>query len=176
MKANFLTALTLVLAVEKGFVDNPADPGGATNLGVTQVTYDKWRKLQGLPLQSVRLITVAEAGHIYKAEYWDPANCDELPSGVDYCVFDFDVNSSEPRAAKFLQHVLYLKPDGVVGSKTIDTASRADPALLCFALCFSRLRFMEQADWDDFGKGWSPRVLSVLYQSLKLCSNTASHT
>lgn len=177
MKENFATALALVLATEGGFVDNPADPGGATNLGITQATYDAWRKLQGEPLQSVKLLTPVEAGRIYKANYWDAANCDALPSGVDYCVFDFDVNSGEPRAAKFLQHVLYLKTDGVVGPKTIDTASRADPALLCFAICFSRLRFMEQAGtWANFGKGWAPRVLGVLYQSFKLCSTTALHT
>lgn len=175
MKANFAAALALVLGVEKGFTDNPKDPGGATNLGVTQATYDKWRKLQGLPLQSVRLITPVEAGRIYKAEYWDTANCDALPSGVDYCVFDFAVNSGPGRANRFLRHVLYLDNESTPTDGTV--AARADPGLLCFALCLSRLRFMqEDADWTDFGKGWSPRVLSVLYQSLKLCSNTALNT
>lgn len=168
MKASFPAALALVLGAEGGFVDNPDDPGGATNLGVTQATYDKWRDLQGDPRQSVRLITRDEAGKIYKANYWDAANCDELPSGVDYCVFDFAVNSGPGRAVKFLAHVLY---------GDLSKAGQADPALLCFALCYSRLRFMESlTTWSSFGKGWAPRVLGVLYQSIRLCSNTASHT
>ena len=167
MKANFAAALALVLGVEKGFVDNPHDPGGATNLGVTQATFDKWRNLQGVPLQSVALTTADEAAKIYKANYWDAVGGDTRPGGVDYCLFDFAVNSGPGRALKFLAHVLYGHPD---------KAGDADPALLCFALCLSRMRFMEGADWSDFGKGWASRVVTVLYQSLRLCSNTASHT
>lgn len=172
MNASFPAALALVLKSEGGFTDNPADPGGATDDGITQATYDAYRTVQGLPLQSVRLITLDEAGAIYRHEFWDVLKDDALPAGVDYAMFDFAVNSGPPRAAKFLQHVLFLQTDGAVGPKTVDTASRADPELLCFALCLSRLRFMQSlSTWADFGKGWSARVFGVFHQSIRLCSS-----
>ena len=39
---NFAACLRLVLSHEGGFVDHPKDPGGVTNLGVTQRTWEDW--------------------------------------------------------------------------------------------------------------------------------------
>ena len=93
MKENFDLALRALLKLEGGYVNHPADPGGATNKGVTQAVYDDWRAARGLMKQSVRLIAPPEVSAIYRKQYWDAVSGDKLPSGLDYAVFDFAVNS-----------------------------------------------------------------------------------
>ena len=67
---SFSDSLSMVLQFEGGFVDNPDDPGGATNQGVTQAVYDRFRAEHGLAIQSVRLIQSNEVAAIYQVEYW----------------------------------------------------------------------------------------------------------
>src|SRR5690349_1648581 len=108
MRANFDASLAAVLHHEGGYVNHPRDPGGATNKGVTQKTYDNWRVDHGLPPQSVRLITPAEVMAVYKRRYWDAVKGDSLPAGLDYCLFDLAVNSGPVRAITFLQEALLV--------------------------------------------------------------------
>lgn len=70
MLPNFESCLAFVLAEEGGFVDHPDDPGGATNMGITQSVYDAARISGGLPLRSVRAIDPAETHAIYRHRYW----------------------------------------------------------------------------------------------------------
>ena len=65
----FEQALKFVLEREGGYVNNPNDPGGATNKGITQSTYYNWLKAKGLPNKSVKLITDAEVKEIYYKNY-----------------------------------------------------------------------------------------------------------
>ncbi|NBY21315.1 MAG: hypothetical protein EBQ73_00210, partial [Gammaproteobacteria bacterium] len=99
MKENFPQALKQVLKYEGGKVDDPRDPGGRTAFGVTQDTYNAWRKKQGLPNADVFTISQADVAAIYRQEYWDSIRGDDLPAGVDFAVFDFAVNSGVSRAA-----------------------------------------------------------------------------
>ena len=98
MRQNFRTSLTATLKYEGQYSRHPKDPGGATMRGVTQATYDAWRKRHGHMPQDVRKITTAELEAIYKRDYWDRCKCDDLPSGVDLAVFDCAVNSGPVRA------------------------------------------------------------------------------
>src|SRR5690349_19262882 len=98
--SNFRTSLGLVLAHEGGYVNHPKDPGGATNFGVTQKVYDAFRKYHGLKTQSVKLIATSEVSDIYNRNYWKLCRADSLPCGLDYAVFDFDVNSGVSRAVR----------------------------------------------------------------------------
>lgn len=90
--ADFASALTQVLRYEGGFVNDPADPGGATNKGVTQKVYDAWRARQGLSQQSVARITASEAGAIYFSDYWLKSGADKLPMPLALVHFDTAVN------------------------------------------------------------------------------------
>lgn len=90
--ANFERALALVLVHEGGYVDHPAYPGGATNLGITIGTLSDWLDRAATKAE-VRALTKATVAPIYRKNYWDAVRGDDLPSGVDYCVFDFAVNS-----------------------------------------------------------------------------------
>jgi lysozyme family protein len=155
--ANFDKALALVLEHEGGWVHDPHDPGGETNRGVTQAVYNAYRKVRGRGLQSVKHISDAELKAIYKFQYWDKVQGDYLPAGVDYAVFDFAVNSGVSRASKYLQAVLGVAQDGVIGAKTL--AAIHNPIHTINALCDRRMAFLRRLPtfWR-FGKGWTKRV------------------
>jgi lysozyme family protein len=160
MIGNFTRALALVLRSEGGFVNNPKDPGGATNRGVTQAVYDAFRKLSGKPVQSVRLITDAEVSTIYKRQYWDAVAGDALPAGVDYATFDYAVNSGVARAAQALQSAVGVVPDGHIGLRTI--AAVKDAGHVIDGVCNGRLLFLRHlSTFADFGRGWTTRVAEV---------------
>jgi lysozyme family protein len=165
MKENYAQALKQVLKYEGGYVDHPKDPGGPTNKGITQAVYDAWRKKSGLPVQSVRSINDSEVAAIYRQEYWDRISGDLLPSGVDFAVFDFAVNSGVSRAAKYLQTVVGVTQDGQIGPATI----QATKAYVAMAVTNKRLSFMQGLSiWSTFGKGWSARIADVKNQILAL--------
>lgn len=156
---NFDVALRYVLGHEGGYVNHPDDPGGATNKGVTQVVYDNWRSRQGLAKQSVRKISDDEVSAIYRRQYWDVIGGDDLPSGVDYAVFDFAVNSGPARAARYLQKCIGAARDGLVGSETIAKASERDECDLIDQLCQERLKFVRGLKtYKTFGRGWERRI------------------
>lgn len=159
---NFGKSLAKVLVHEGGYVNDPVDPGGATNKGVTQAVYNSWRKSHGQESQSVRNLSVDEIAGIYKLLYWDRIRGDDLPSGVDYAVFDFAVNSGVNRAAKFLQAAVGVADDGVIGKQTLAAVNDFGAARTIEALCAKRLGFLKglKIFWR-FGKGWTRRVVDV---------------
>ena len=109
---------------EGGYVNHPRDPGGATNRGITQVTYNGFRRRHGRALQSVRRLTDAEHDYIYRTQYWNRVRGDDLPSGVDLAVYDWGVNSGPARSVKALQRAVGAKADGVMGPNTLAAVAR----------------------------------------------------
>jgi lysozyme family protein len=161
LKESYPLSIKQVLKHEGGYVNHPSDPGGATNKGITQLTYNAWRKSKGLPMRSVKLLEDAEVGAIYKQNYWDKVHGDELPVGVDYAVFDFAVNSGPARAAKFLQRLVGVAADGIIGPATV-IAATAKQFGLVDKLCDERLRFLQTLPhWRVFKNGWTSRVAGV---------------
>ena len=98
-------ALTRLLAHEGGYSNHPSDPGGPTNFGITIDDYRKYLK-PNATAADVRAMKVGEAKAIYRSKYWDAMRCDELAPGVDYCIFDYAVNSGTGRAPKVLQRLV----------------------------------------------------------------------
>jgi lysozyme family protein len=165
MRENFAKALAQVLQYEGGFSDHPQDPGGATMKGVTQAVYDAWRREEKLPTQSVRYISDLEVGAIYRDQYWDRIRGDDLPSGIDFAVFDFAVNSGVSRAARTLQGVVGVTQDGVIGPATL----QATKTYVAMSVTNRRLAFMKSLSiWSTFGKGWAARIANVKSQILAL--------
>jgi lysozyme family protein len=88
--------------------------------------------------------------------------CDELPAGVDDCVFDYAVHSGTGRAPKVLQRCLGIAVSGKMDAATLAAARRADSTRLIDAICDERLRFLRSLKiWPVFGVGWSRRVAEV---------------
>jgi lysozyme family protein len=155
----FEVCLARVLKHEGGYVDNPEDPGGATNQGITQATYDTWRVTQGLPVRPVAELTPAERDGIYRLRYWDAVRASDLPVGVDYAVFDYAVHSGPARAAKALQAAVYAQQDGKVGPRTLEAVGKYNPAAIVTSIMQERLAFLRRLPhWPTFGKGWTRRI------------------
>src|SRR5918993_1315879 len=114
----FDPCLTFTLTQEGGYVDDPADPGGATNMGITLATLRHWDHEPTLGPADVQDMTRQIAAAIYRTLYWNALRGDSLPAGVDLSTFDFGVNAGTRRSAELLQQVLGLPPgqvDGAVG-------------------------------------------------------------
>lgn len=169
MQSNFDAALQHTLKDEGGFSDHPKDPGGATMKGVTLDTYRTYRKNPHLTPEDLKKITDAELYDIYKRRYWDAVKGDDLPSGVDYCVFDCAVNSGPGRAAKILQEVVGAKPDGAIGPATLAAVKATDPEELIAKYTDKRIQFWRGlSTFDTFGKGWVARGERVREAALKM--------
>ena len=161
MKANFDAALKAILHHEGGWSHHADDPGGMTNLGVTKKVWEEW---VGHPVDEkvMRGLTPEIVGPMYKVKYWDKVRGDDLPEGVDYCVFDAAVNSGPGRAAKWLQGCVGVEQDGGIGPKTLAAVAAFDPKELVEDYAKRRLSFlMDLPHWGTFGKGWSRRVAEV---------------
>lgn len=168
MKENFNIALQHMLRHEGGFINHPRDPGGMTNLGVTARTWEDW--IGHAPSEKeMRELTPEKVAPLYKRKYWDAIRSDDLPSGVDYCVFDCAVNSGPGRAAKMLQEVVGVKPDGGIGPITLAAVKAVDPIVLINKYADKRLAFWQSLPtFDTFGKGWTRRGNEVKDEALKM--------
>lgn len=161
MKDNFDAALKAILHHEGGFSDHPQDPGGMTNLGVTKRVWEEWVGHE-VDERTMRGLTPEIVGPMYKAKYWDKIKGDDLPAGVDYCVFDAAVNSGPGRAVKWLQGCVGVDQDGGIGPKTLAAVAAFDPKELVEDYAKRRLSFlMDLKTWPTFGKGWGRRVAEV---------------
>jgi lysozyme family protein len=110
----------------------------------------------------MRALTPEIVGPMYKAKYWDKVKGDDLPAGVDYCVFDAAINSGPGRAAKWLQAAVGVEPDGGIGPKTLQAVAGMDANELVSAYNDRRLSFLHDLPtWPTFGKGWARRVAEV---------------
>lgn len=161
MKDNFQKALEFVLHHEGGYVSHPRDPGGITNLGVTKAAYEEYLG-RSVTEQEMRDLAPDDVIDFYKKKYWDVVKGDELPSGVDYAVFDFAVNSGPGRAARTLQECVGAVKDGSIGPKTLEMVSSRNAVELSRDLCDKRLEFLQGLPhFSTFAKGWTRRVLEV---------------
>ena len=153
----------LILRWEGGYVNHPADPGGATNKGVIQRVYDDWRTRQGLPKRDVRQLEDAEMHAIYEAGYWLPPRCDLLQRQLDLVQFDTAVNMGVGRAVRMLQGALGCEVDGDFGPATRRAAEACSLGTAIKAYCDAReayyRRLAEQRPkMKVFLKGWLNRL------------------
>lgn len=159
----FQQALPFILRWEGGYVNHPADHGGATNKGVTQRVYDDWRTRRSQAPRDVRLIEDDEVGAIYEARYWLTAKCDRLPTPLAQVQFDTAVNMGPGRAIRFLQTAVGATPDGAFGSGTQQCVDGCDVGAALVAYCNLRQAFYKELVANDasqavFLKGWMNRL------------------
>ena len=143
-----------LISHEGGYVNHPTDPGGETNYGISKRAY---------PSLDIKALTLADAKAIYKRDYWDRAQCDQLPSQLSYLVFDAAVNSGIGQSIRFLQRAVGVADDGSIGPITLSAIKRLDAENLCARFLGQRLEFMTKlSTFDVFGKGWSRRIADQL--------------
>lgn len=168
MKAEFAKAMKHILVHEGGKVDHPRDPGGRTNQGVTQATYNLYRKSIGKKPADVYNMSDAERDAIYRKRFWNVIEGDKLPPGIGYVVMDGAVNSGPSQSVKWVQRAMGTrytgKIDGQMGLMTLEAIlAFPDHDKLVAAIVERRLAFLKNLKtWGTFGKGWKARVNHVL--------------
>jgi lysozyme family protein len=153
----FDACLAATLKEEGGYGDDPHDPGGATNFGITLRTLENWRG-RAATAADVRAMTRAEAAAIYRARFWNGVNADTLAAGVDLAAFDYGVNSGPARARDALAHFRLAS-----GLEVIRGLSRERLAFLHGLMTF---RY--------FGAGWSGRVARIEAAAIRLWAGAAN--
>lgn len=121
--SNFEKAIKVVLAHEGGYVNNPSDPGGETNMGITKRTY---------PNEDIKNLTVDDAKRIYLYDWWMPNHYEDInDDDAATKIFDTAVNVGAKRAHRFAQQALNktgqnLTEDGVFGPASIAALNATD--------------------------------------------------
>jgi lysozyme family protein len=125
-----------IVAREGGFVNDPDDPGGATNHGVTIHTMRRLgidlNRDTRIDVADVKALTRAQAVDIYLEHYFKAPGIAGLPEPLQASVFDMQVNAGS-NAVKILQRLLTdmgypCEPDGEIGPATIRAAQLAHEA------------------------------------------------
>ena len=143
---------------EGGYVNNPKDPGGETNWGITKrvaVAHGYTGNMRNLPL--------ATAEAIAEKSYWDAVQGDKLPAAVAWQVVDAAYNHGNRQAVKFLQRAIGANDDGIIGPRTLAAVAAMDKNDVVFLFNAERIEFYTGLrGWISFGKGWARRVAGNL--------------
>ncbi len=160
-----------VIRREGGFVDHPADRGGPTRFGITQATLSQHLG-HAASVAEVEQLSLGQARQIYRRDYYQAPQIDQLPEAIQPFVFDSSVNHGPRRAIRFVQQVCNLAGfgplvvDGVCGPETLRAAHDAARAMtdwLLAALVEERRNFYQAIVRDDpsqavFLDGWLNRL------------------
>jgi len=167
----FAVSLAHVLQpdIEGGWSDDPDDPGGATNYGITIGDYARYKGVPPVASHSaalkerLRRIPAEEVRDIYLLFYWREGTCAALPAPVALFHFDCGVNQGVGTAARLLQRALQVDADGEIGPITLGAARAAPPMALLQAYAeLRRARYRASRNFWKYGRGWLTRVDKTL--------------
>ncbi len=170
----FEQALAFVIGHEGGYTAAASDPGNWTGgrCGTGECRGTSWGiSAAAYPQLDIRALTQAQAGEIYRRDFWDRAGCGELPPPLALLVFDAAVNNGVGRAVRWLQAAHGVAQTGVVGPDTIAAikAQAGHGAALCAEFQARRLAFMAGLPtWRTFGTGWARRLCALPFQAIQM--------
>jgi lysozyme family protein len=154
-KDKFEKAMKFIRVVEGGKFNHPNDPGGFTNMGLTQRDYPK------LDLHN---LTREQADNIFYKDYWKKSSAAKLPYPMFISYFDSVVNTGVSRANKILQKVVGVKQDGIIGTQTIKAIEKNGNHLqLALAVADEKQNFYHRlinknSKFKAFKRGWTRRT------------------
>lgn len=167
--ASYAACLAFTLQQEGGFVDNPADPGGATNHGITIATLEAYQ--HGATIEMLKSISPDLVSAIYRRDYWTVMGAGNLPDGVNLMVFDFGVNAGPARSVGFLQIVAGVKRDGLDGALTQAAIAKMSPIDVIAKLSgLQRAYYQALPGFNTFGDGWIARTERRVTLALKMAA------
>lgn len=150
---SFDEAFDRLIGHEGGYVNNPADPGGETNWGISKRQY---------PQLDIKNLTRDDAKQIYRRDYWEPVG-KFLDSAVTFQVFDASVNHGISNAIRMLQRAIGVADDGYFGSVSLDVYNKMEKNDVLLRFLAERLDyFTKLTTFDKFGRGWSRRIVGNL--------------
>lgn len=146
--------------IEGGYVNDPRDPGGETNYGISKKAY---------PNEDIKNLTPQRAHEIYRDDYWNPVagRIVDIAPRLAFLVFDSSVNQGKGAAARMLQGVLRASQDGIIGPKTLEALQEAlddhGEAWVIEQFMVARVaRYTQTSSWSIYGKGWMLRCMRAL--------------
>ena len=159
MSTNFDLAFDRLIGNEGGYVNNPADPGGETNWGISKRSY---------PNLDIATLTRDDAKQIYLTDFWNKGGFEQLPFALGFQAFDIAVNSGITEAVKLLQQAAGVVVDGVMGPQTLAAIEAQSLPSMLMQLAAARLDFWRGlSTWGSFGSGWSGRAAANLRLAAK---------
>ena len=150
----FDAAFDRLIGHERGYVNDPNDPGGETNWGISKRSY---------PDIDIKNLTREQAKEIYRRDFWERIHGDDLYDGVAFQSFDFAVNSGIETAVRALQRAIGVAPDGLWGPVSRAAAKALSESDTIMRLNAERLDFMtRRSNWPHHGRGWARRIAGNL--------------
>ena len=153
----FSEAIEIVLKHEGGYVNDPDDPGGETNYGISKRSFPKY---------DIKNLTEEDAKDIYKRHYWDVSKAQKLKDELRLDYFDMCVNMGQRTAVKCLQKATNNAPgtkiavDGRIGPNTIKESKRVSAnRLRSFRVLYYAKLIMKKPTLEKYYYGWFKRSL-----------------
>lgn len=176
MLDNWIRAFNAVLRYEGGYVNDPLDAGGETNLGITKATLTKAINAGVVDRKvTVKTLKKSDAEKIYKKYYWDKLFCDNIVTPIDHIIFDSVVNHGITGGSRIVQKAvnsigiegLTLVVDGKFGKLSREAVDRLDA--LGYTNEFGKMILNKRKDYYDqiiankpaqakFRRGWYNRL------------------
>ena len=143
-----------LIGYEGHYVNDPNDPGGETNWGISKRAYSNL---------IIKDLTREDAYSIYKRDFWDKLELDNLPNSVTFQLFDFAVNSGIETAIRYFQRSLNVADDGNFGVMSKAAANKMSEEDMIMNLNAERLEYMTKLrNWPEDSKGWANRIAQNL--------------
>lgn len=150
----FKQHIEVVLRHEGGYVNDPVDPGGETNYGISK---------RAFPKEDIKRLTKARATELYERHYWIPSKAQELPPRLQLIHLDTAVNCGVVMAIRILQLAAGVPDDGVFGPRT--AAAAANVTVNAYAdqrLAYYERIIKRKPALAKYRKGWTRRVYSFI--------------
>lgn len=146
---NFDTAFDRLLGHEGRYSNDPDDPGGETNWGISKRSY---------PALDIKNLTREQAKQIYLNDFWTAGQMEQFHPAIAFQVFDAAVNHGIRRACKLLQQASGTVQDGVIGAVTVKAIRSRDLNDMLLLFIAYRQKYWTSLDgWPKYGRGWANR-------------------
>ncbi|MFZ7175248.1 glycoside hydrolase family 108 protein [[Pasteurella] aerogenes] len=152
-----------VIGHEGGYVNDPKDPGGETNWGITKRT-----ALENGYIGAMRDLSREEAKSIYYHAFWLRYQCESMPPALAFQFFDGCINHGFGNACRMLQRAVGVLDDGIIGNRTLNAIEEMDINDILLKFNAQRLRFYTKLkNFNTYGRGWVNRIADNLAYGAK---------
>ena len=149
---NFDAAFDRLLGHEGGYSNDPNDPGGETNWGISKRSY---------PNIDIRILTREGAKAIYLRDFWNPIA--DADAAIKFQVFDFAVNGGLATGLRKLQSAVGVADDGHWGVMSAAALAKMEKNDVLLRFNAQRIRYYTSLkNWPRYGSGWANRVAGNL--------------
>ena len=182
MQQDLQQAFAAILQWEGGWTQAEGEPGGASNWGISMVSFKDWRHKHKLPdptFDDLKVLTKDQATSIYEETWVNQINFDSLPTGVDLMMLNICINLGVVGGIKLLQGEINAnvtgKMDGVTMLSLRAYAAPDRAAGLCAQLSAAwLLNKSKDIDWSKYKAGWTNRAVSITNSCLDMINTSIS--